>query len=103
MRKKSDSKKVNRAIVIDPMDNVATAIMNLDSGEVIDLRSLADVKVNLKQSIPFGHKFALKRIEKGENVIKYGEVIGRTTRTIEKGEHVHIHNVESVRGRGDIE
>ena len=45
--------------------------------------------------IPAGHKYALTHIGKGEAVIKYGEIIGRATQDIEKGEWVHTHNVRS--------
>ena len=45
--------------------------------------------------IPDGHKYALSRIQKGEYVIKYGEIIGRATQDIEQGEWVHTHNVKS--------
>ena len=45
--------------------------------------------------IPAGHKFALRDISKGEYVIKYGEIIGRATSDIKKGEWVHTHNVKS--------
>lgn len=45
--------------------------------------------------IPAGHKFALRDIPKGEYVIKYGEIIGRATSDIKKGEWVHTHNVKS--------
>jgi altronate dehydratase small subunit len=41
-------------------------------------------------------------MKKGDDVIKYGEVVGRTTATINIGDHVHVHNVESLRGRGDL-
>ncbi len=47
------------------------------------------------ESIPAGHKFALRDIAKGEYVIKYGEIIGRATSDIQKGEWVHTHNVKS--------
>ncbi len=40
-----------------------------------------------------GHKYALKNIAVGENIIKYGMPIGRATSEIKKGEHVHTHNV----------
>jgi altronate dehydratase len=43
-----------------------------------------------------GHGIALKDIIKGEEVIKYGEVIGRSTDHIKEGSHVHIHNIESL-------
>lgn len=42
--------------------------------------------------VPFGHKVALAPIRKGEPVIKYGVAIGRATRDIAAGEHVHVHN-----------
>lgn len=45
--------------------------------------------------IPAGHKFALCNIAKGEFVVKYGEIIGRATENISKGEWVHTHNLRS--------
>ena len=40
-----------------------------------------------------GHKYAVREIKSGENVIKYGMPIGHATRDIKVGEHVHVHNV----------
>ncbi|GAF87433.1 unnamed protein product, partial [marine sediment metagenome] len=60
-----------------------------------------DVDISLLQEIPFGHKLALLDIASGDKIIKYGEVIGQATTPIKKGEHVHVHNVEGLRGRGD--
>ena len=45
--------------------------------------------------IPAGHKYALKDISKGETVVKYGQIIGRATTNIKRGEWVHTHNVKS--------
>ena len=90
------------ALVVDKKDNVATALRPLEKGDSIGIEvgdSLVDIV--LKQSIPFGHKLALEDIERGERIIKYGEIIGQATEKISKGEHVHIHNVEGLRGRGD--
>ena len=42
-----------------------------------------------------GHKYALRDIAEGENVIKYGMPIGHATCAIKKGEHVHVHNVQT--------
>jgi altronate dehydratase small subunit len=53
--------------------------------------------------VPYGHKFALIEITAGQDVIKYGEVIGRASQNILPGDHTHIHNIESKRGRGDLE
>ena len=44
-----------------------------------------------------GHKYALREIAAGENVIKYGLPIGHATCTIKPGEHVHVHNVKTKR------
>lgn len=92
------------AVVINPKDNVATAVQDLKKGQEVNVDLDGKiVKVNLLDDIPFGHKFALVDIDLGKEVIKYGEVIGRTTRPIKTGEHVHVHNFESLRGRGDWE
>ncbi len=55
------------------------------------------------ENIPFGHKISLSDISKGMQVIKYGQIIGKTSMAINKGQHVHVHNLESLRGRGDLE
>jgi altronate dehydratase small subunit len=87
------------AIILNREDNVATAVRQLKSGEVVNVAK--DTGVTLLQDIPVGHKFALRSIESGDEIIKYGEVIGQATARIKAGEHVHIHNVEGLRGRGD--
>ncbi|MBQ8894643.1 MAG: altronate dehydratase [Clostridia bacterium] len=40
-----------------------------------------------------GHKYAIKPLKKGKNVIKYGNPIGHATADIAVGEHVHTHNL----------
>ena len=47
-----------------------------------------------------GHKYALRGIAAGENVIKYGMPIGHATAAIAKGEHVHVQNVKT--NLGDV-
>ncbi|MCE3036453.1 UxaA family hydrolase [Helicobacter anatolicus] len=81
-------------IIINQLDNVATTLKDCKSGE-----KLGDV--TLLQDIKNGHKFAIKDILKGENIMKYGEVIAQASCDIKKGSHVHIHNIEGIRGRGD--
>ncbi|MBQ7975649.1 MAG: altronate dehydratase [Clostridia bacterium] len=55
------------------------------------INKLDNVEVNLEN----GHKYALRDIKKGENVIKYGNPIGRATEDIKAGEHVHSHNLKT--------
>ena len=90
----------SKAIVIHKEDNVATAFMPLKAGSTVSLEIQGRLeKVRLLSPIPMGHKFALRDIESGSDVVKYGEPIGKTTGRIARGEHVHVHNVVSHRGR----
>jgi len=90
------------ALMIHHDDNVATALRPLEGGERVTVSAGGrEITVTLYRPVPFGHKFALEDIPAGELVIKYGETIGRATALIRRGEHVHLHNVEGLRGRGD--
>ena len=77
-----------KTIIINPLDNVAVALTDLKKGEKYE-------GVTLVGDITKGHKFALKPIKKGENVIKYGNPIAHATADIAAGEHVHTHNVHT--------
>lgn len=91
-----------QAVVITEKDSVAVATADLTKGSKAKMFIGKEVvEIELKEDIKFGHKFAIKEIKKGDHVIKYGESIGTATRDILVGEHVHVHNVESDRGRGD--
>ena len=50
---------------------------------------------NVEVSLENGHKYAVRDIAKGENVIKYGNPIGHATADIKKGELVHTHNLKT--------
>ena len=87
------------SIVIKETDNVATALTNFKAGQLVSVTIRGEErKVVLKSDIRFLHKFALADIKKGQQVIKYGQVIGAATGKIQQGEHVHIHNICSLRG-----
>ena len=90
-----------RAIVLNRADNVATLIDTGRAGEDCVLQGEAGGEVKLRQDVPFGHKLCIRSTSAGAQVLKYGQVIGNATRALEVGEHVHVHNVESARGRGD--
>ena len=90
------------ALVMDVRDHVATAIKDLQAGERITyLKNDQTVELLLLDSIPFGHKIAIENVSAGTDIRKYGEIIGQTTIAIQVGQHVHVHNVEGIRGRGD--
>jgi altronate hydrolase len=76
---------------IHPSDNVAVALQALSSGGI-------EQSVHLMDDIPKGHKFALRFIETGELITKYGSPIGQAKAPIPAGSHVHVHNVETTLG-----
>lgn len=55
------------------------------------INKLDNVEVNIEN----GHKYALRDIKAGENIIKYGNPIGHAVCDIKKGEHVHTHNIKT--------
>lgn len=55
------------------------------------INKLDNVDINLDD----GHKYALRDIKSGEDIIKYGNPIGHAICDINKGEHVHTHNVKT--------
>ena len=55
------------------------------------INKLDNVDINLDD----GHKYALRDIKAGENIIKYGNPIGHAIVDIAKGEHVHNHNIKT--------
>jgi 2-dehydro-3-deoxy-D-arabinonate dehydratase len=88
-----------RLLHIHPHDTVAVSLGELAPGQEV---VVGGQTVRVREQIAFGHKIALKAMPKGSPVMKYGAVIGVASRDIEPGEHVHVHNLESQRGRGDL-
>ena len=89
-------------LMIDEKDNVATALSNIKKGEkAFFIKDGNSISIKVNDDIPFGHKLSLMDINKGEHIIKYGESIGGATVNIKKGDYVHVHNLESLRARGD--
>jgi len=90
-----------KIIILNKRDNVATVLEDLPKNLTIKIKKY-NLELKLQENIPFGHKFAIKDIKNGNPIIKYGEIIGTSVKDINKGKHVHTHNMESNRGRGDI-
>ena len=85
-----------KTLVLNARDNVANALVDLHAEECVrvDVPERGELVIHLKQSIPLGHKLALKPIPIGAPAIKYGVPIGTATQDIAAGDHVHIHNLE---------
>ena len=88
---------MQKAIKIHSKDNVAVALQPLKQGEVI---SLGGQDVTLVEDIEQGHKFALADLPENTNIIKYGTVIGHTTKEVRTGAHVHVENIKT--NLGDV-
>ena len=81
-----------------PKDNVVTCCAFIPAGQTV----LADgCAITAAQDIPIYHKMAVTDIPAGTIVYKYGQPIGIASCSISAGQHVHVQNLESARGRGD--
>ena len=87
-----------KSIILNVQDGVATALTDLKKGEGIhaDLENVS-TDVTLLEDIKFGHKYALRDLTEGEDVLKYGMPIGKALCDIKQGEWVHVHNCRSHR------
>lgn len=81
----SNTKQVIR---LHERDNVVIALRNLQLGEAV-----GDIHEAIPQAVSQGHKMASNDIAAGENVLRYGQIIGQAATAIQKGEHVHSHNL----------
>ncbi|WP_312771297.1 UxaA family hydrolase, partial [Enterobacter soli] len=79
-------------IKIHSLDNVVVALADLTEGTDV---TVENETVTLRQAISRGHKFAIRPIAKGENVVKYGLPIGHALADIAPGEHIHSHNTRT--------
>lgn len=86
-------------IILNLNDNVATAARQLEIGESFNIDG--NTNITISRRIPVGHKLAISEIASGDSIIKYSEIIGQAMVDIDIGDHVHVHNVEGLRGRGD--
>ena len=90
-----------RALIMNDLDNVVTVLEDVKKGETICFKVAGSNRtVKAIQSIARGHKIAIKTIERGEKVIKYGVPVGYAMTHIGVGEHVHVHNTASLRTEG---
>lgn len=85
-------KKIAKQIA--EMDNVATCVADIAAGETVYVRLNGAEKAYIaRQDIPFGHKIAVKDVDTGAFIYKYGQAIGKATKPICVGEYVHTCNV----------
>lgn len=74
-------------------DNIAVAARNSPLGTAFQFEGTGDLFA--REAIDMGHKIALKTIEAGQPIKKFGQTIGYATQTIPQGSWVHVHNVSA--------
>ena len=87
-----------KAHLHDVRDNVAVALEDLGAGDtLVTTKGEVERTIEVREPVQFGHKVALEPIDVGGDVVKYGGFIGKATRSIEAGQHVHVHNIKGVK------
>ncbi len=81
-------------------DHAGIAIMDIKTGEKalgLILTDHTQIEINAVEDIPLGHKMAVKAVAAGDKIVLNGHSIGAATQAIKTGEHMHTHNVKSLR------
>ncbi|MDE7312732.1 MAG: altronate dehydratase family protein [Eubacterium sp.] len=84
-------------IKIHDDDNVIVAIREIAAGETVSTEA-PSLSVTALETIPAGHKMAIRKIPSGGEVIKYGFRIGNAKEEIAAGAWVHVHNIKTALG-----
>jgi altronate dehydratase len=93
---RSQEIEMRLAIQVHPSDNVVTVVEETAAGEEIRyMTPQGPRQLSALEQVPSGHKVALQDIEPQQEIIKYGQPIGLSSKKIRKGEHIHVHNVRS--------
>ena len=79
-------------ILLAPTDNVVVACEEISAGSSIEVEGSV---ITVKSDVGLGHKIARHDINPKDKILKYGAPIGRAVDAIDKGAHVHVHNIES--------
>ena len=88
------------AVWLDARDDVATALRAIEPGDHVRVRCGDEERtVAARETIPLGHKIALRAMDAGTSVRKYGEFIGTLTADVAEGEWIHTHNLATAAQR----
>lgn len=94
-----------RALIIHADDNVANLIGPGSKGDSVECTVEGEretTTITLLDDIPPNHKFARVDVPADGPIVKYGLVIGKASCELRQGQHVHVHNIQSNRARGDL-
>jgi (2R)-sulfolactate sulfo-lyase subunit alpha len=95
------SKEIPQLLVHSTKDNVGVVVVEgLKAGTdmlCVITESDSTFRLTVHADVPIGHKVALVDLKAGDTAIKYGEDIGRVVGSVERGAHVHVHNLKTKR------
>ncbi len=80
----------NTTLLLDPSDNVGVALSDLDSGQKV---SLNELELEIQEFVAAKHKFAIRDLAMGEDIIMYGTIVGEATQYIPKGYAITLGNI----------
>lgn len=81
-------------------DDVGVAVSDLKAGNEVGAATLEGQSagtVVVTEDIPLGHKVAMRDLAQDKHIIEYGRVIGRAAQPVRRGDHVHVHNLRTLR------
>lgn len=81
---------INKALSLDPTDNVGVALTDLDPGQSIPVNGET---IDLIEHVSAKHKFSLKQFLPGDDILMYGTIVGEATRSIAKGAAITLENI----------
>ncbi len=88
-------------VVHDENDSVGVVVVEgVKAGQKLNgwiMDQDKSIDITAKSDIPIGHKLAIKPLQSGATVIKYGTDIGKTIAPIQVGEHTHVQNLRTKR------
>jgi len=88
-------------IIHDEKDNVGVVVIEkitpnqncncwiMENDKLVQIQSINEILL--------GHKIAMVDLNEGDTILKYGHDIGKVVKSIQKGEHVHVHNVKTIK------
>ena len=88
----TNTKKIAQVILLHPNDNILVCVAHIYAGDQI---LIDDESVSVSSEIEVGHKLARRALAVGDKILRYGAPIGSMTQAVAKGEHVHMHNMQS--------
>ena len=93
--------KIPHLLVHNKRDSVGVIVVeSINAGQellCVVTEDNSELTMVAAQAAPIGHKLALKDLEQGDTVLKYGHDIGHMISPAKRGEHIHVHNLKTKR------